>query len=175
MLHPIERVVLLGYMCSGKSTVAAALGRRLEWQLIDFDTEIEHREGRPVADIISSAGEDYFRALEATLTEEVASSREVVLAPGGGWITRPELLRAMPEGTFAVWLSVTPEETVRRLMNDPSPRPLRDHPDPISAVSEMLRDREPLYRLADARVPTDGRTPEKVAFEIEQTLRTRGI
>lgn len=175
MPHPIERVVLLGYMCSGKSTVAESLARRLEWQPIDFDTEIEHREGRPVADIISADGEDYFRSLEASLTEEVAGARGVVLAPGGGWITRPELLRAMPEGTFAVWLSVTPGETVRRLMSDPSPRPLRDHPDPVSAVSEMLRDREPLYRLADARVPTDGLSAERVAFEIEQTVRTRGL
>jgi shikimate kinase len=52
----IERVVLLGYMTSGKSTVGQALARRLEWEFLDFDVEIEHRAGATVKDIIASHG-----------------------------------------------------------------------------------------------------------------------
>ncbi|HET8654118.1 MAG TPA: shikimate kinase [Longimicrobiaceae bacterium] len=171
----IERIVLLGYMCSGKSTVGESLARRLAWSFLDFDVEIERREGRSVRAIIDQSGEEYFRAAEAALTQEIATAPMLVVAPGGGWITRPELLDAIRPGTFSVWLSVSPEETVRRLKTDTVDRPFRDHPDPTGMIAEMLGEREPLYRRADSRVPADVRSVEEIAFEIEQTVRTRGI
>lgn len=170
---PVERVVLLGFMCSGKSTVAQALARRLGWTQLDFDVEIERRDGRSVAAIIETEGEAAFRAREAALTREAAEVRGLVLAPGGGWIMQPELLGMLGVTTFAVWLRTSPEETVRRLFTDDIARPLRDHPDPVGAVAEFLAEREPLYRLADLTVPTDGRAVEEIAFEIEQVVRLR--
>src|SRR5690606_7054936 len=110
LLPPIERIVLLGVMCSGKSTVAAALARRLEWRLADFDVEIERRDGRSIAHIVDEEGEEYLRSREAELTEELATAEGVVLAPGGGWITQPELLERIRPGTLSVWLRVSPEE-----------------------------------------------------------------
>jgi shikimate kinase len=174
-LRPIERVVLLGYMASGKSTVGEALARRLEWDYLDFDVEIERREGQPVSAIIDAKGEEYFRALEAALTEEVSQEPRLVLAPGGGWITNPELLERIRPGTFSAWLRVTPEETVRRLREDTIDRPFKEHPDPLTIISEMLAEREPLYRRADTMVPADVRTVEEVAFELELLVRTRGM
>jgi shikimate kinase len=171
--HAALRVVLLGYMTSGKSTVGAALARRLEWRFVDFDVEIERREGATVREIIATAGEDHFRDLEAALTEEVAGAPFLVLAPGGGWITRPELLARLGPETLSVWLHVSPEETVRRLRADDIDRPFRDLADPVPHIAEMLAEREPLYRLADLFLPTDGRSPESLAFEIEQVVRTR--
>jgi shikimate kinase len=171
--HPIERVVLLGYMCSGKSTVGAALARRLEWRYLDFDVEIEHREGRTVKEVVDGAGEDYLRAAEAALTEEAATASGAVLAPGGGWITQPGMLARLGPGTLSVWLRASAGETVRRLREDSIDRPFKDHPDPAGMVAQMLSEREPLYRLADLTVPVDLRTPEEIAFEIEQVVRTR--
>lgn len=171
---PLERVVLLGFMCSGKSSVAASLARRLDWRFLDFDVEIERREGRAVAAIIDEQGEEYFRSLEAVLTEEVAQVPGIVLAPGGGWITQPGLLEMLRPGTLSVWLRISPEETVRRLLSDEIDRPLRDHPEPEVPIREILAEREPLYRLADLTVPGDRRSVEELAFEIEQLARTRG-
>jgi shikimate kinase len=170
---PIRRVVLLGYMCSGKSTVGAALARRLEWSYLDFDVEIEHREGRTVKEVVESGGEERFRALEAVLTEEAAGAAGAVLAPGGGWITRPEMLDVLGPDTLSVWLRVSAVETVRRLREDSIDRPFREDPDALARVAEMLAGREPLYRLADLTVPVDLRRPEEIAFEIEQVVRTR--
>jgi len=172
--EPIVRVVLLGYMCSGKSTVGEALARRLEWRFVDFDVEIEHREGRTVKDIIGADGEERFRALEAALTDEAAHTPLLVLAPGGGWITRPELLGMLGSETLRVWLKVSPAETARRLVADTIDRPFRDLPDPTPMIADMLAQREPLYRLADLSIPTDGRSAESIAFEIESILRARG-
>jgi shikimate kinase len=167
--------VLLGFMGSGKSTVGEALARRLEWRYLDFDVEIERREGAAVSAIIRAKGEEYFRAAEAALTREAAALQGVVLSPGGGWITQPEMLEMIRPATFAAWLRVSPEETVRRMRSDSIDRPLRDLPDAIPRVAEMILAREPLYRLADAIFPGDGVSAEVVAFEIEQMVRTRGI
>lgn len=169
----IERVVLLGFMCSGKSTVGKSLAERLEWDLLDFDAEIESREGRSVSSIIEAEGESYFRRLEAELTAEVAGAKRIVLAPGGGWIVEPERLESLRPNTFAVWLSVSADETVRRLRTDCVDRPFRNHPDPVVPIREMLAERAPLYRLSDLTIPTDNRRPESVAFEIEQLVRLR--
>ena len=173
MAGRIERVVLLGYMCSGTSTVGEALARRLEWSFLDLDVEIERREGRGVKDIIADDGEERFRDLEAALTEEAAETAMLVLAPGGGWITRPEQLDLLGSRTLSVWLRVSVDETVRRLNGDSIERPFRGHPDPRAMIAGMLAEREPLYRLADVSVPAEGRSPEGVAFEIETIVRTR--
>jgi shikimate kinase len=169
----VERVVLLGYMASGKSTVGEALARRLEWSYLDFDVEIERREEATVKEIIATAGEEHFRELEAALTAEAAEEEGVVLAPGGGWITRPELLESIRPGTLSVWLCVSPEETARRLKKDTIDRPFRDHPDPVGVIAEMLVERLPLYQRADVALPADTRTPEEIAFEIESIVRAR--
>ena len=169
----IERVVLLGYMTSGKSSVGQALARRLEWEFLDFDVEIEHRAGATVKEVIAAEGEERFREMEAALTAEIADRPGMVLAPGGGWITRPEQLDVLGSRTLSVWLRVSVDETVRRLREDSIDRPFRDHPDPRAMIAQMLAEREPLYRLADVSVPAEGRSVEDVAFEIETIVRTR--
>src|SRR4051812_47857644 len=173
--QPVERVVMLGYMTSGKSTVGAAVARRLEWGFLDFDVEIERRAGITVPDVVAENGTERLREMEAALTQEVAGGRHLVLAPGGGWITRPDLLALLGPGTLAVWLRVSPEETARRLMADSIERPFRDLEDPVPPIARMIADRESLYRLADLSIPTDGRSTESIAYEIETVVRTRAL
>jgi shikimate kinase len=170
---PVLRVVLLGYMTAGKSTVGQALARRLEWQFLDFDVEIERRDGRTIGDLVMDEGQPHLRGLEAALTAEVASTPFVVLAPGGGWITRPELLQLLGPETLSVWLKVSPEETARRLKMDTIERPFREMDDPVPIIARMIEERASLYRLADISIPTDGRSAESIAFEIECVVRAR--
>ena len=170
----VSRVLLLGFMCSGKSTVGRSLARRLEWDFIDFDAEIEVRTGVPIVEIIDARGEEYFRRMEIDLTAEIAGQSRVVLAPGGGWITNKGLLESLRPGTLSVWLEVSARETVRRLREDPKERPFKHHPDPQQPIEQMLSKRESLYRLADHNVPSDSRTIESIAFELEQLVRLRG-
>jgi shikimate kinase len=173
--RPVERVVMLGYMTSGKSTVGAAVARRLEWGFLDFDVEIERRSGITVPYVVAENGMERLREMEAALTEELVGARHLVLAPGGGWITRPELLHLLGPGTLAVWLRVSPPETARRLKADTIERPFRDRDDPVPAIARMIAEREPLYRLADLNIPTDGRSVESIAYEIETVVRTRAL
>ena len=164
---------MLGFMSSGKSAVGSALARRLEWDYLDFDAEIEIREGQPVSVLVDAGGEEYLRNLERGLTHEVRDTGRLVLAPGGGWILQNDLIDVLRPGTLFVWLRSSPVEIVRRLRADADPKPLANRPHAIEAVSAMLRDREPLFREADLSVPTDRRSIQSVAFEIEQIIRSR--
>lgn len=171
----IERIVLIGFMCSGKSTVGRLLADRLGWDLIDFDETIEQREDQRIADIFREHGEAYFRRLEAHITEEVEARAEVVLAPGGGWVTQYDLVERLRPSSLFVWLRVRPETVYDRYSQlGVMDRPLLDIDDPRTAIRELLATREPLYQQADVTIDTDSRPAEEVAEQICGLLETEG-
>jgi shikimate kinase len=160
-------------MCSGKSAVGAELARRLGWTHLDLDREIERAAGRSVRDIFAAKGEAAFRRMEAEATARVAGRTGIVLSPGGGWITTPDLLDALGPGTLCVWLRVSPEEAVRRAAAEPGERPLLAGADPLAAVRRLLAERERFYARAHAAVLTDGRSVGELADEIDNVIRAR--
>lgn len=170
----MTRIVLVGFMAAGKSTIGRRLARLLVWDFVDFDREIERRTGRSIPEIFRHEGAAAFRALEAELTEELADLERVVLAPGGGWITQPELLERLGPGSMVVWLRISPEEAVRRAGRDAEHRPLLAGPDPLARARALIREREPLYEMADLVVDVDRRPPDQVALEIVELVRDVG-
>jgi shikimate kinase len=170
-VESVERVLLVGFMAAGKTTVGRRLAGLLGWTFIDFDDIIEARTGLTVPAIFRERGEAVFRGLEARLTDEYGGAAHVVLAPGGGWITQPELLDRLPPGTLVVWLRISPGEAVRRALADDVHRPLLAGADPLAKARLLLSEREPLYFLADATVDVDGRAPEDIAREIAAKIR----
>jgi shikimate kinase len=170
----LERIILVGGMCSGKSTVGRLVAERLKWSFIDFDESIERSECRTVAQIFRDCGEPRFRALEAELTAELERKLGVVLAPGGGWITQPDLMERLRPGSFVVWLRVSPETAWDRHRQQSSvERPLLSVEDPLKALRAILAERGALYARADAIVDTDGRDPQTVAEEVVAALNLR--
>lgn len=167
----VGRVVLVGFMAAGKTTVGRRLAELLGWEFVDFDHLIEERTGRAIPDIFADAGEPRFRELEAELTTEYGCASQVVLSPGGGWITQPELLERLCPDSLLVWLRLSPEEAVRRAMRDDTHRPLLAGPDPLAKARLLMAEREPLYRLADVIVPVDDRDAEQIAWEIAGMVR----
>lgn len=159
-------------MASGKSAVGAELARRLGWDHVDLDREIEAFTGRPIAHIFAGEGEAAFRRMEAEATRRLAGREHVVLSPGGGWATNPSLLDELGPGTFSVWLRVSPEEAVRRAREARGERPLLARPDPLGAVRRLLSGREGFYARANLHLDTGGRTPGSIAHEIERHLRS---
>jgi shikimate kinase len=170
---PIHRIVLVGMMCSGKSAVGAALARRLEWDHVDLDREIERDAGRAVRDIFATDGEAAFRRMEAAATDRIARRTRVVLSPGGGWITNPDLLDSLGTGTLCVWLQVSPEEALRRSAAAPGERPLLAGPDPLGALRRLVAERERFYARAHLALPTDGRSVDDAARDIHTYIRDR--
>ncbi len=167
----IERVVLIGFMCSGKSTVGRILAAKLDWEFLDFDEVIELEQDRTIADIFRDEGETFFRELEQGLTHRIQSRSRLVLAPGGGWVTQPELLDRMRPGSLTVWLRVEPSTVVERHRRQgDAVRPLLSSREPRSRIEALLAARTPLYERAEVVIDTDGRTREDIAEDIARLV-----
>lgn len=95
---------LVGFMGAGKSTVARALARRLDWRVEDIDERVEKRERRDVATIFRQEGEPYFRAIEQQELIELLPARGVVVATGGGTIVDPVTREMMLRDGAVIWL-----------------------------------------------------------------------
>lgn len=173
MREPVTRIILIGFMAAGKSTVGRILAEWLGWNFIDLDEEIERRTGLTIPEIFELHGAPGFRELERELTGEVATVEHVVLSPGGGWVTQPDLLDYFGPETLVIWLRISPEAAVARAMRTLTHRPLlADAPDPVERARLLIQEREPLYALADLVIEVEGREAEEIAAEIVELARS---
>lgn len=167
----VDRILLIGFMCTGKSTVGRLVAERLAWEFVDFDDEIERMQNMKIVDVFHQHGESFFRSLEARLTEELEGKREVVLAPGGGWITQPGLVNRLRARSIMVWLRARPETVYERHRNQSGVvRPLLETKRPLETIRSILTERTPLYRQADAVVDTDELGPAEVAGKVAELV-----
>lgn len=170
----IRRILLVGFMGSGKTLVGQALSRRLGWEFRDFDQEIRTRVGLPIPEIFRQHGEAWFREMEVELGSRLLREEGVVLASGGGWASREGWLEELPSGTLSVWLKVSAEEAVRRVREEGPTRPLLAVPDPLAEARKLLAAREMRYREADLAVESEGAGPEILARQIEKLMHDSG-
>lgn len=175
--RPPCRVVLVGGMAVGKSTVGAALARRLGWRHIDLDAAIEAAAGRSVAEIFRAEGEPGFRRREAEATAHVAAAQRVVVTPGGGWVLNAALPRLLADDALTVWLRASTETVLSRLSGrGRSRRPLLAQGDPEATLRRLASERAPLYAAAaQLTVDLDGLRLAEVVRRIEAELRRRGV
>jgi shikimate kinase len=141
--------VLVGLPGAGKSTIGRAVAERLSRTFIDFDQEIERREGKSIVEIFGEKGEGHFRALEHTLTDELRHTGNMVLAPGGGWVTNADTVALLRPPAQLIYLRVRPETALKRLGADRSTRPLLTRPDPMGELQRLLAARKAAYESAD--------------------------
>jgi shikimate kinase len=165
-----ERILLVGYRGTGKTTVGRLLADQLGWTFADCDDAIEAAAGKSVADIFTAEGETGFRDCEAAVLRELCARERCVIATGGGAVLRPsnrELLRA---SGFVAWLTASPETIWARLQSDPTTaarRPKLTAAGGVNEVQALVAAREPLYReVADFVADADAPSPEAVAAAI---------
>lgn len=151
-------IALTGFMGSGKSTVGRALARRLGWAFIDLDRHIVAEAGRDIPDIFREEGEAGFRSREsAVLQNLLADGREdggLVLALGGGTLTRSDNAAAIKRNALVVFLDVGAETAWRRVKG--SGRPLARTEEEFVELLEMRR---PVYlEYADVTIEVENRS-----------------
>ena len=133
-----RNVMLIGMPGSGKSTVGAALAESLGRRLVDVDERIVEMAGCSIPEIFAKDGEEGFRQIEHQALCEVSKESGLVIATGGGVVTRPENLDPMRQNSLIVWLlrdtALLPKDG----------RPLSQ----ANSLTEMFKVREPLYRAA---------------------------
>lgn len=164
------KIVLTGFMATGKTSTGKALSKRLGYRFIDTDDLIVESEGMAIARIFEEKGEPYFREVERSVIKDVSSQNRIVIAPGGGAIKDRGNVEALRRQGILIGLSAAPEVIFQRAQAEEGVRPLLNVPDPLSKIKGILKEREPLYNQADIMVNTDCRTPEEVADWIIQRL-----
>ena len=160
---------LVGMMGSGKSTAGRHLAEQLGYRFLDADSSIEQVAGRSIPELFASEGEAGFRDLEAAVLNQIASWHSLVVATGGGVVTRPENWGQMQQGVV-IWLDAPDALLLQRLSADPTPRPLMQSEDPAQRLAELMGQRRPLYAQADLCIVQDGRAPNQVANQILEAL-----
>jgi shikimate kinase len=160
-----RRIVLTGFMGSGKSTVGPLLARQLGWAFLDVDEVIEEEAGATIAELFARHGEAVFRDREFTTIARLAAGDEMVLALGGGAIERDETrdLLLNTTGTLLVHLEVELATTLARCRGTENARPILA--DQTNLVNRYER-RLPLYRSAHVSIPVDALTPEQAVEAI---------
>ena len=113
-----DKIYLVGFMAAGKTTMARALAKRLDWQSADIDELIERSERQTVAEIFARHGEPYFRAAERRILLEQTAPRHLVVATGGGTFVDPYNRAAINRDGVSIWLDVPLERAVARLPAD---------------------------------------------------------
>jgi shikimate kinase len=166
----LDRVLLVGFMGSGKTSVGRTLASRLGWRFVDFDAEIVKEAGASIPELFETHGEPYFRVLEAKVSERLLGERRVVLGSGGGWGALSGRLTALPSGTESFWLKVSAATAIRRTSEEPGVRPLLDRDDALGEASRLLAMRDPIYGQARWAVDTEHSSVEDVTARILDTL-----
>lgn len=162
-----DKIYLVGFMASGKSTIAPALGARLGWRVEDLDELIERRERRTVADIFAQHGEAYFRAVERDILRTLQPLRHVVIATGGGTFVDPDNRAFINFDGISVWVDVPLVELIPRIPMD-GRRPLASN---RADLERLYAARAEAYRFAHVHVPAAQSAVEATADQIVQMIR----
>lgn len=175
VLKGLERVVLTGFMGSGKTTVGRLLAERLGWEFHDLDTEIERRAGKTVPEIFAESGEAAFRRQESAALAGLLGHSHTVVALGGGApeVLGNRLLLEQTPKTAVVYLAAPLETLVARCQRqvaheDGTERPL------LGEAAERFKARHPLYeRIARHKVTTTDAAPDEVVAVVLDVLENR--
>ena len=166
----IRKIVLIGFMGTGKTKVGKALAKHLSWKFLDSDSIIEKKEGRRISTIFKVEGEAYFRDVESRVIRDVSRLKNVVISAGGGAVLRRENMERLKKGGIIVCLNAKPMTILRRLKGDRS-RPLLKRKNKLNNVRRLLRLRMPYYRdAADHIIHTDGLTVSQITGKVLEAM-----
>jgi shikimate kinase len=163
-----DKIYLVGFMGAGKSTVARALGKRLDWKVEDVDTLIEREERRDIPTIFRQDGEPYFRARERLVLIGLLPERGAVVASGGGTFSDASNRELMLRDGAVVWLDVPFSTVVGRVPLD-GRRPLAA--DRLE-MEQLYNQRLAAYRQAHLRVDAGRGSVEELVDHIVEWLGT---
>lgn len=147
----MKRIVLIGYMGSGKTTVGRALAKEIGMPFYDLDWYIESRMRKKISQIFAERGEEGFRKIECNMLHEVAEFEDVVISCGGGTPCFFDNIDYLNQQALVVYLRCEPEVLHKHLLMGKGDRPLLKGKTPdelITFIRQQLESREPYYNKA---------------------------
>ncbi len=160
----MTKILLIGFMGSGKSTVGKELGKMLKVDFYDIDAEIEKQEKMSVAEIFAIEGEEYFRQRERDVLVSLSTKERAVVASGGGVVisARTDELKLYD---VVIFLHATADDILKRTSG--SDRPLLNVPNKEDEIDRLLEQRQHLYEsAADIIIQTTSKSVKEVCKEI---------
>jgi shikimate kinase len=180
------KLILTGFMATGKSAVARRLARRLGWRLLECDAAIAARAGKPIPEIFRIDGEDYFRALEreivAELTEvrrlcvQCGSPRPAVISTGGGTIADRGNFELLKRAGIIIGLTARPEVIARRIGPAAKSRPMLSQSGKpiVERIAELMEARREAYARAAITIDTSDLNADQVVEVILSRIARLG-
>ena len=168
--------MLVGFMGTGKTTIATAVANRLKMRYVSTDDLIEKKEKRTINEIFQKSGEDYFRDVESSVIRDVSCVEGLVIDTGGGAVLRDENMAYLKSGGIVICLWAD-EKTVMERTKKYKHRPLLNVEDPKRRIRDLLAKRSPFYAKADHTIDTGMFNAKQVVekiIEIVQAVRQPG-
>ena len=170
----MKNIFLIGFMGSGKSTIASCMAENYGMEIVEMDQLIVEREGMSIPDIFAQKGEPYFRDAETSLLIEIQSEENKVVSCGGGVVLRDGNVKEMRKSGKIILLHATPEAILERVKDDNN-RPLLRGNKNVEFISKMMEQRRPKYEAAaDIVIQTDAKTADMICKEIFEKIEKVG-
>lgn len=166
------RIILTGFMGTGKTAVGEKLAKKLKYNFLDTDLMIEKETGKSIPEIFEKDGEPTFRVYEKNMIKKALEKDKVVIATGGGAIVDPENLKLMKGRGIVIGLSASPESILQRVSQMEN-RPLlqtKDLKEKLKKIQTLLSHRSPYYRKADKIIDTTMKDLDETVMEIFKAL-----
>ncbi len=164
------RLLIIGPMASGKSTIGLKLASRLNLDFIDTDQQVEDRAGAEISWIFDIEGEIGFRIREEEVLKEACLKDEAVISTGGGIILEENNRKLISESGVVIYLEVSIQTQLERTLMDKS-RPLLDNKDKEQTLKNLKKQRTPLYEeIANITIKAGDRSNNEVVEEILKLL-----
>ena len=155
---------LIGLRGAGKSTLGKMLAKKIGWDFVELNKQIEAQNGLSVAEVIALYGQEGFRRMEQAALEQLLARKELmVLATGGGIVSEPLSLELILSSFYTIWVKAEPEEHMARVRRQGDLRPMADDRSAMAELRSILKSREPLYARASAVVDTSGLSVDAAA------------
>jgi len=166
----MKNIILIGYRCTGKTSVGKKLSERFGLPFFDTDDLIIERAGMSIREIVEKGGWDLFRQKEKEAIKGLSSMQESIIATGGGVFDNHENREYLKRNGLFVWLTADVKTIMERMLSDqnsPGQRPSLSDDELYTETTMILKKREPTYReLADFTVDTSGKRIEGIVNDI---------
>ncbi|MFC1861670.1 shikimate kinase [Chloroflexota bacterium] len=165
-------IALIGFMGTGKTVVGRLLAKKLGRKLIEPDSLIEQKAGKPIPEIFQQDGEIAFRELEIELVKKIAGEEYSIIACGGGIVLNKINIDRLKERARIVYLTASPQTILNRVSIEEGQRPLLKVNNPDLAIRQLLKFRQPFYeQAADITINTSKLDINAVAKQIIEKLK----
>ncbi len=165
---------LIGYRCTGKTTIGKAIAAAIDWSFVDADTLLVRKCGKPIKEIVDTEGWDAFRRMERSTLKQICTADRQIVATGGGVVLDKANIKAMKTSGMVIWLGATAETIQKRMLQDKNTgnfRPALTNKGRMQEIEDMLLKRNPYYESAsDFSIQTDDAPVSEITQTIIQKL-----